>query len=126
MEAQRYPEDFDGIIAGAPANNQAHLSAWRFNLETTAFKDEARVVPPAKTAALNKAVLAACDALDGVKDGFLADPRMCSFDPSMLLCRDGSSADCLTAPQIEMVKMAHAPALKKNRRADLPRLGTRR
>src|SRR5882672_9931467 len=59
MEAQRYPADFDGIIAGAPANNQIQLSAWRFALETGALKDPARVVPLAKTALLNRAVLAA-------------------------------------------------------------------
>ena len=53
--------DFDGIIAGAPANNQIQLSAWRFALETAALKDPARVVPPAKIAMLNRAVLAACD-----------------------------------------------------------------
>jgi Tannase and feruloyl esterase len=113
MEAERYPEDFDGIIAGAPANNQAYLSAWRFNLETRAFKDPANIVPPEKTALLNRAVIAACDAIDGVRDGLLGDPRMCRFDPSVLLCRAGSSADCLTGPQIEMIKMAYAPGLKR-------------
>jgi feruloyl esterase len=114
MEAQRYPEDFDGIIAGAPANNQAHLSAWRFNVETKAARDPANIVPAAKTTLLNRAVLGACDALDGVKDGLLTDPRMCRFDPSVLACKAGSSNDCLTGPQIEMVKMAYAPALKQN------------
>src|ERR1700674_2167785 len=69
MSAQRYPEDFDGIIAGAPANNQIHLSAWRIAVESAILNDSASVVPPAKLSLLNKAVLAVCDALDGVKDG---------------------------------------------------------
>ena len=58
-------------------------------------------------------MLAACDALDGVKDGLLTDPRKCHFDPSTLLCRGGARDDCLTAPQVEAVKMAYAPAKKK-------------
>ena len=99
MEAQRYPADFDGIIAGAPANNQIQLSAWRFALETAALKNPARVVPLTKIALLNRAVLAACDALDGVKDGFLSDPQKCRFDPSTLLCRGAGADDCLTAPK---------------------------
>src|SRR5205085_4110144 len=98
LEAQRYRADYDGIIAGAPANNQIQLCAWRFALETGALKDPARVVPLAKTALLNRAVLAACDALDGVKGGFLSDPQECRFDPSTLLCRGTDAADCLTAP----------------------------
>ncbi len=113
LEAQRYPADFDGIIAGAPANNQIQLSAWRFALETAALKEPARVVPLAKTALLNRAVLAACDALDGVKDGFLSDPQKCHFDASTLLCRGADAADCLTAPQLESVKQAYAPANKR-------------
>src|SRR5260370_39909179 len=113
MEAQRYPADFDGIIAGAPANNQIQLSAWRFALETAALKDPARVVSLAKAALLNRAGLAACDALDGVKDGFLSDPHECRFDPSTLLCRGVSDGDCLTAPQLESVKQAYAPANKE-------------
>jgi feruloyl esterase len=110
MEAQRYPADFDGVVAGAPANNQIQLSAWRFALETAALKDPARVVPPAKAELLNRAVLAACDALDGVKDGFLSDPQKCRFDPSTLLCRRAGGEDCLTPPQLESVKHAYSPA----------------
>src|SRR5260370_26999905 len=113
MEAQRYPADFDGIIAGAPANNQIQLSAWRFALETAALKDPARVVPPAKAGLLNRAVLAACDALDGVQDGFLSDPQRCHFDPSTLLCRGVGDGDCLTAPQLESIKQAYAPVNKE-------------
>jgi feruloyl esterase len=114
MEAQRYPSDFDGIVAGAPANNQAHLSAWRFAIEMTVLKDGTRIVPPAKTALLNRAVLAACDALDGVKDGLLSDPLRCRFDPATLACRAGAGGDdCLTARELEMVTRAYSPARKK-------------
>jgi len=114
MEAQRYPEDFDGIIAGAPANNQIRLSAWRIAVETTILADPSRIVPPAKLAMLNRAVLAACDALDGVPDGLLADPRKCNFDPAALLCRAGDQDDCLTARQVESVKLGYAAARKKS------------
>jgi len=112
MEAQRYPEDFDGIIAGAPANNQTHLSAWRIAVEAKILQSSASVVPPAKLALLNRAVLAACDALDGVTDGLLTDPRQCHFDPATLLCRGAARDDCLTAQQIAAVRMAYAPATR--------------
>jgi feruloyl esterase len=110
MEAQRYPEDFDGIIAGAPANHQTHLSAWRIAVEAKILQSPASVVPPIKLALLNRAVLAACDAIDGVTDGLLTDPRRCQFDPATLLCRGTDRNDCLTAKQIEAVKMGYAPA----------------
>jgi len=114
MEAVRYPDDFDGIIAGAPANNQLRLGAWRINLDTAIRKDPRRIVPRAKMLLLNRSVLTACDELDGVKDGLLSDPTKCHFDPSTLLCRDGDSDNCLTAPQVEVVKMVYAPATKRN------------
>jgi feruloyl esterase len=114
MEAARYPEDFDGIIAGAPANNQTHLCAWRMAIEVLIRKEPARVVPRAKMLMVNRAVLAACDELDGVKDGLLAEPRKCRFDPSALLCRGAERDDCLTAAQLETVKAMYAPALKTN------------
>jgi len=112
MAAVRYPEDFDGIIAGAPANNQTHLCAWRMAIEVLIRKEPARVVPRAKMLMVNRAVIAECDELDGVKDGLLAEPRKCRFDPSALLCRGVERDDCLTAPQLETVKAMYAPALK--------------
>ena len=87
MAAQRYPEDFDGIIAGAPANNQTHLCAWRIGVEAKILQDPAKVVPQAKLALINRAVISECDALDGVSDGLLTDPRRCRLDPATLLCR---------------------------------------
>src|SRR5262245_12699965 len=60
MEAVRYPEDYDGVIAGAPANNQLALGAWRTNLDTTIRKDPRRIIPRAKMLMVNRAVLAAC------------------------------------------------------------------
>jgi feruloyl esterase len=113
VEAQRYPEDFDGIIAGAPANNQTQLCAWRIAVEAKILQSPASVVPPAKLALLNRAVLAACDAVDGVTDGLLTDPQQCQFDPETLLCRGDDRDNCLTAQQIEAVKMGYAPARRK-------------
>ena len=113
MEAQRYPEDFDGIIAGAPANNQTQLCAWRLAVEAKILQEPASIVPRAKLTLVNTAVLAACDALDGVVDGLLTDPHQCHFDPAILLCRGGDGDDCLTAPQVAAVKMGYAPLNRK-------------
>ena len=109
MEAQKYPEDFDGIIAGAPANYQTHLHAWSVAVGVAALRDQASNLKPADLALINRAVLAACDAADGVKDGFLTDPRQCRFDPSALLCRTNTSENCLTAAQVEAAKKIYAP-----------------
>src|SRR5205809_1919861 len=73
MEAQRYPEDFDGIVAGAPANYQTHLHAFDIALQTF-VRQAGAAVPAAKTDMVAKAVLASCDAADGVKDGLLNNP----------------------------------------------------
>ena len=113
MEAQRYPEDFDGIIAGAPANNQTQLCAWRLAVEGKILQEPASIVPRAKLTLVNTAVLAACDALDGVVDGLLTDPHQCRLDPAILLCRGGNGDDCLTAPQVAAVKMGYAPLNRK-------------
>ena len=117
MEAQKYPDDFDAVIAGAPANYQTHLHAWDLGVSIPTIKDPASAVPAAKLAALNKAVMDACDARDGIKDGLINDPRACRFDVSTLLCKGGDTDNCLTAPQLESVKRAYAPA--KTRSGDL-------
>ena len=114
MEAQRYPDDFDAIVAGAPANYQTHLHAWDLSVAVPVLKDPASVVSTAKLTALNLAVIGTCDAKDGVKDGLLNDPRSCKFDPSTLLCKAGDSDTCLTAPQLEAVKRMYAPAKTKS------------
>ncbi len=106
MDAQRYPDDFDGIVAGNPANDWTRFYAgahlW-YALAT--LRETDRYFPPGKVPLLADAVNAACDALDGLEDGVLDDPRACDFDPGTLTCpagRDG--ADCLTPGQVEAVR----------------------
>ncbi|MBL8220432.1 MAG: tannase/feruloyl esterase family alpha/beta hydrolase [Bryobacterales bacterium] len=94
MSAQRYPEDFGGIIAGAPADNRFHLCAWRTGLLMTALKSPQHAMPPGKLKLLNGAVLDKCDANDGVKERLLEDPRQCNFDPRLLQCKGPETAAC--------------------------------
>jgi feruloyl esterase len=108
MAAQRYPEDFDAILAGAPANAHTRLHTWDLAVAAPILKNPEAAVPPAKLAMLNRAVLEACDGPDGVKDGFLNNPRACRFDPAVLQCRGADADSCLTAPQVESVKRAYA------------------
>ena len=108
MEAQRYPEDYDGILAGAPANN------WTPLLTTAAYdtqaltSDAASFIPPAKIPTIAAAVNATCDQLDGVRDGILNDPRQCHFDPATIQCKAEDSDKCLTAPQVVTLKKLYA------------------
>lgn len=103
MEAQRFPSDYDGIIAGAPAANWTHLLANGLGVTQQATTPTG-YIPPAKLASVTRAVLDACDAKDGVDDGILGDPRQCRFDPADLLCRDAGTDSCLTAPQVETLR----------------------
>ena len=106
MEAQRYPEDYDGIVAGAPANFWTHLvtsGVWdALALDGNAF------IPAAKAPAIEAAALAACDAADGLKDGLISDPPRCRFDPATLLCKGGETDACLTEPQVAALKKLYA------------------
>ena len=106
MEAQRYPEDFDGLVVGDPAHMwtsfyaSAHL--W-YALAT--LDNEDSYIPPSKVAILGDAVTAACDAIDGIEDGVLDDPRKCQFDPGTLTCAAGQDeSTCFTAAQVQAVK----------------------
>jgi feruloyl esterase len=109
MSAQRFPEDFDGIVAGAPANYHSHLHTSDLAASVPALNNPASLLPTATLAVLNEAVIAACDARDGVTDGLLNDPRTCTFDPATLLCRGGDGDTCLTAAQLETVRRVYAP-----------------
>jgi feruloyl esterase len=108
MEAQRFPEDYDGILAGAPANYWTHLMSAFMYVNQATMLDPASFIPPAKLPAIAAAVLAACDAQDGVADGILNDPRQCHFDPATLLCKEADSNHCLTAPQVTALQKIYA------------------
>lgn len=103
IEAQRYPNDFDGIIAGDPANNWTRHYIGAHLWIALAMSGDS-YIPKSKVALIAQAVNHDCDALDGVQDGVLADPRRCHFDPASLLCEGADSPGCLTAPQVTAVK----------------------
>jgi feruloyl esterase len=109
-EAQRFPGDYDGIIAGAPANYWTHLMAGLMWVGRATLSDSASYIPPAKFAVVNRAALNACDALDGVTDGVIDDPRRCRFDPKVLACDGADGPTCLTSPQVAAVQKIYAPA----------------
>ncbi len=83
-EAQRFPNDYDGIVAGAAANYPTHLQGAQVWTAQVSHQDEAGYIPPDKYPLLHNAALQACDALDGVKDGVIEDPTRCHFEPSVL------------------------------------------
>ena len=109
-EAQRYPDDYDGIIAGASANPRTYLNAWQLSIAQAMLKDPAGFIPPAKYPMIHQAVLAACDGLDGVKDGLITDPPRCRFDPKSLECRGHESVSCLTSAQVSAARAVMSPA----------------
>jgi feruloyl esterase len=106
-EAQRYPADYDGIIAGAAANYPTHLQGAQIWTAKIANQDDG-YIPPAKYPLIHNAVLEACDALDGVKDGVLEDPRRCHFDPQAIACKGPDAPTCLTAAQVEVARKIYA------------------
>lgn len=110
-EVQRYPNDYDGIIVGAPANYMTHLQISSIWVAQAVHKSPESALPPAKLPAIHKAVLDACDALDGVTDALIADPRRCHFDPSVLLCKGADDNSCLTAAQVKAVKQIYSPVV---------------
>lgn len=114
MAAQRYPDDFDAILAGAPANNHSRMGVARTEVSVPTLRDPASAVPAAKLALVTRTVLEACDGRDGVKDGFLNDPRACTVDIARLQCTSGDTESCLTAPQIETMKRAYSPVTRAN------------
>lgn len=101
MEAGRYPDDYDGIIAGAP-----YMDVVGTNVSAVSRAEAfiAGYIPPPMLAKIDAAVRASCDAGDGVKDGLIQNPARCAFDPAALQCRGGDAQDCLSAAQVRAVK----------------------
>lgn len=100
-EAQRYPADFNGIVAGSPAIRWDELQlrgAWDAQA-LLATPDS--YIPPAKLPALQTAAIAACDTIDGAKDGFIENPQLCHFDPAVVQCKGDDASNCLTGAQVQ-------------------------
>jgi len=107
MEMQRYPDDYDGVVVGAPVSIQSNLytsRAWMARLLAVPGAS----ISAAKLSAIQSSAIAACDKLDGAADGLIEDPRKCGFDPSALLCTAEDNDKCLTAVQVETVKKLYA------------------
>ena len=113
VEAQRYPADFDGIVAGDASWDQMRLYAARVALNVFVNRDPAFVISPDKYPMIHNAVLGACDAADGVKDGVIEDPARCRFDFATLTCAGDDRADCLTKPQVETAKAMTSPIVDR-------------
>lgn len=112
MEAQRYPEDFDGIVAGAPAYNWTHELGARNTWVNQAMYPNpddlsVAVVGPEKTQLIGKAVMEQCDSLDGLEDGILNNPLQCNFDVSSLACDTGKTDGCLTGQEVAAAKRVY-------------------
>ncbi len=106
-EAQRFPGDYNGILAGAPANYMTHLQAGGNWISQALHKDRASFLPESKLQLINDAVIAACDAQDGVRDHILEDPRKCAFDLEELECNGADADNCLTEAQIRGIELVY-------------------
>jgi feruloyl esterase len=108
MEAQRFPADFDGIIAGSPGLDWTGRAIQAVRIENLIDADDsARLLEPQRRL-VHAAVFDACDALDGVKDGLIENPERCRFDPGVLQCPGDAAAGCLTAAQVATARAMYA------------------
>ncbi|KAI0359937.1 feruloyl esterase-like protein [Trametes cingulata] len=110
-EVQDFPEDFDGVVVGSPANWQTHLQGWsiHMNLNTQPSTSPHFITEDMWSDVLAPEVMRQCDALDGVKDGIINDPRICNFRPETLTCRPGqNTSTCLTGDQISALHRIYA------------------
>jgi len=104
IEAEYYPNDFDGLAVGDAANPMSRLQSSTLWGNLAVHQTPDSVIPPEKIAAYKKAVVDACDAADGIKDGIINNPLTCNFDPRVMLCKNGDASDCFTAPQLEALQ----------------------
>ena len=111
MEAQRYPDDYDAILAGAPASNMSSLSALSTQIPLNLGPAGLRFN---KLGLLQEAAIAACDANDGVKDRVITEPARCDFDPAALKCKSGETGQCLSANEVAAARRIYAGVVAKD------------
>jgi feruloyl esterase len=121
-EAQRFPDDYDGVVAGAPAAPIVRLNSYQIWPSIVVNKNPALAIPREKAGIIHDAVMKACDELDGVKDGIIENPAACHFDPAILQCAGGDAPGCLTAQQVEFMRILYAGP--KNAKGESIYIGT--
>ena len=117
MEAQRYPADFDGILAGHPGNNRTNLNfgfLWQFLANHERGDNSHPILTAPDLTLVNRAAIKLCDAVDGVADGVIADPRQCKFAPVQLRCTAGKTPDCLSDRQVRALDQMYAGARRRD------------
>ena len=117
MEAQRYPADFDGILAGDPGNNRTNLNfgfLWQFLANHEPGDNRNPILAAADLALVNRAAMKQCDALDGVTDSVITDPRQCKFAPVQLRCTAGKTPECLSERQVRALEQMVAGARRRD------------
>jgi len=111
--ADKFPDDFDGIVAGSPALDFNNLISWRARFFTITGSNSVNssnfITPSIWISLIHEEVLRQCDGLDGVIDGIVEDPTRCNFCPETLLCTNGTSKNCLTSIQVDMVREIFSP-----------------
>jgi feruloyl esterase len=109
METQRYPDDYDGVVAGAPVYSLLVQSSTV--VRDQIFKAPGAAISIEQLKLVHEAVLSACDAKDGLKDGAVTDPRRCGWEPKSMQCKSGvADGSCLTAPQVEALNKTYRTA----------------
>lgn len=121
--AQAYPDDFDGIVAGAPAVAFTNLTSWSGHFFTiTGTKNSSSFVPANLWPIIHKDILAQCDGLDGAVDGILEDPLLCNYRPESLICQGTNTTNCLTGTQAAAVRAIYSPLYGNGGALVFPRL----
>jgi feruloyl esterase len=122
MEATRFPQDFDGIIAGAPAMDYTGLVATAFAwlMQSNTSADGREILARDKVPMIADAVIEACDAKDGTSDGLIDDPRACDWQPRQLSCDGASRTNCLTVDEVGVLEHWYRPAQDSTGHALMP------
>jgi feruloyl esterase len=122
QEAQRFPADFDGIVAGAPGLDWTGRAAQAMRVAKALERNEASRLNGSRREVLHSAVVQACDALDGLKDGLIENPEICRFDPGVLQCKDTAAASCLTAAQVETARLTYSSIVNPKTKREITAL----
>jgi feruloyl esterase len=108
VAAQRFPADFDAIIAGAPGYDRTDVAFQTLGMAQATHATAESFIPPEKYAVIHAAAMRMCDARDGLEDGLISDPVGCDFDPGVLQCKGSVTDACLTEPQVLAARKIYA------------------